>query len=447
MSPTEPEEIDAETKAQAIELGRGAEILPGGTACLSTVFELGQTEKRLEEERQGWNLGTYALAVRLKMAKTAGRPLRVKFGIDPTFTDLHIGHAVVIRKLRRFQEFGHKVVIIIGGFTAQIGDPSGRNATRPALTEEQVAANAETYLNQIGVILDLSKTEIVNNVDWLRPLSLNSILKLAASVTVNQLLAKEAFGDRFEKQMPVSFHELFYPLLQGYDSVAIKSDIEFGGTDQRFNILQGRELQPHYGQEPQLAMLLPLLEGTDGVRKMSKSYGNYIGLKEEPSEMFGKCMRIPDSLILKYFELATSLSGDAIDQIKRNLDLGSNPKDAKLLLAKQIVSQYHDSQIAEHELEKWQKIHSQKELPGVEDMPRHHAKPDTPIFRILVESGLVSGTSEAKRLIKEGAVRYCQKVVTDPNLLPFADANNDHLEETANIIQVGRRKFCLLLPG
>jgi tyrosyl-tRNA synthetase len=413
-------EIDADILEQAKELVRGAEVLPGGVE---------------------------ALAKRLQSARSEGRPLRLKFGMDPTSTDLHIGHAVVIRKLRRFQEFGHKVIILIGGFTAQIGDPSGRNATRPALTEEEVAVNAATYLNQIGVILDLAATEVVNNVDWLRPLSLNSMLKLAGTVTINQLLAKEAFGERLEKQVPVSFHELFYPLLQGYDSVALKADIEFGGTDQRFNILQGRELQPHYGQEPQLAILLPLLEGTDGVRKMSKSYDNYIALKDEPGEMFGKCMRIPDNLILKYFELATTFTGGEVDQIKHKLDSGSNPKDAKLSLAKQIVSQYHDSQIAEQELEKWQKIHCEKQLPDLEDIPRHKAKSDAPIFRILFESGLVSSTSEAKRLIKEGAVRYCQKVVTDPNLLPLASANNDPLDETANIIQVGRRKFCLLLPG
>src|SRR5277367_4580487 len=273
---SKPEEkMDSDILAQAHELIRGSEVLPDGVE---------------------------GLAARLKSASKAGRPLRVKLGIDPTSTDLHLGHAVLFRKLKRFQDYGHQVVLIIGGFTAQIGDPSGRSATRPPLTGEQVAANAKTYLDQIGAILNLSKTELTNNADWLAKLDLTQLLKLASSVTANRLLAKEAFGERLEKQLPVSFHELFYPLLQGYDSVAIKADIELGGTDQRFNILQGRELQPFYGQEAQMAMLLPILEGTDGVRKMSKTYDNYIGLREAPEDMFGKCMRIPDDLIGKYFD-------------------------------------------------------------------------------------------------------------------------------------------------
>ncbi|HEY9714237.1 MAG TPA: tyrosine--tRNA ligase, partial [Chroococcales cyanobacterium] len=262
-------QISPEILEEARELCRGAEVLPDGVS---------------------------GLAERIQTARAAGQKLRVKLGVDPTSTDLHIGHAVVLRKLKRFQDYGHQVVVIIGGFTAQIGDPSGRNSTRPPLTAEDVNVNAKTYLDQIGAILDLSKTEITNNADWLAPLNLKDLLKLASQVTTNQLLAKEAFGERIEKQLPVSFHELFYPLLQGYDSVAIKADIELGGTDQRFNILQGRELQPAYGLKPQMAMLLPLLEGTDGVRKMSKSYDNYIGLKEAPDNMYGKCMSIKDEL-------------------------------------------------------------------------------------------------------------------------------------------------------
>jgi len=412
------EKIIPEIQAEAQELVRGAEVLPEGIS---------------------------GLAHRLQEVRKAGRVLRVKFGIDPTSVDLHLGHAVVVRKLKRFQEFGHQVVLIIGGFTAQIGDPSGRNATRPPLSESEVAANAQTYLNQMGLILDLKKTEVVNNADWLKKLDLNSLIKLASAVTVNQLLAKEAFGERFEKQLPVSFHELFYPILQGYDSIAVRADIELGGTDQRFNNLQGRQLQPLYGQPPQLVMLLPLLEGTDGVKKMSKTYDNYIGLKDVPEEMFGKCMRIPDELIIKYFELATVYGGEQIDQIKRDLDKGGNPKEAKLKLAKQIVSQYHGSEAADLELSRWERVHSQRQMPAKDEIPVHRVKPDMPLFRILVESGLATGTAEAKRLIKEGAVQYCAKVVNDPNWLPIS-GEQDHNQGVDRILQVGRRKFCALVP-
>jgi tyrosyl-tRNA synthetase len=409
--------IDPSILEQAKELGRGAEVLPDGLNGLARL-----------------------------LAKThaAGRVLRVKLGIDPTATDLHLGHAVVIRKLKQFQDFGHQVVLIIGGFTARIGDPSGRNTTRPPLSDAEVAANAKTYLDQMGMLLDLSKTEIVNNADWLAALDLKAMLKLASAVTVNQLLAKEAFGDRLEKQLPVSFHELFYPLLQGYDSVAIKADIELGGTDQRFNILQGRELQPCYGLNPQLAMLLPLLEGTDGVKKMSKSYDNYIALKDPADVMFGKCMRIPDDLIVKYFELATIFSGKEVDQIKLDLEHGRNPKDVKLKLAKQIVSQYCGADAGKHESEQWDRVHSQRQLPDQADIPVHKASADTPLFRILVDSGLASGTSEAKRLIKEGAVQYCSSVVTDPNFLPLS-AQTKSDQEGQNVLQVGRRKFRALV--
>jgi len=415
---SKPEPIDPDILAQAHELVRGAEVLPDGV--------------------QG-------LAARIQSAKKAGKPLRVKLGIDPTSADVHLGHAVLFRKLKRFQDYGHQVVLIIGGFTAQIGDPSGRSATRPPLTGEQVAANAKTYLDQIGSILNLSKTELTNNADWLSKLDLTQMLKLASSVTANRLLAKEAFGERLEKQLPVSFHELFYPLLQGYDSVAIKADIELGGTDQRFNILQGRELQPFYGQDAQMAMLLPILEGTDGIRKMSKTYDNYIGLREAPEDMFGKCMRIPDDLIGKYFDFTTDLSGAEIDRIKDELKGGGNPKDAKLRLAKQVVLQYWGEEAAGQELEKWEKVHSQKQLPDKEEMPSHVVKPGTAIFRVLVESGLAASSSEAKRLVNEGAVRFCEQVVSDPNHVLVAEGTLPNTE--LGPLQVGRRKFRFLISG
>ncbi|MBX9942192.1 MAG: tyrosine--tRNA ligase [Candidatus Obscuribacterales bacterium] len=400
-------EIPEEVMAEAVELCRGAEVLPDGAK---------------------------GLARKIMQAKQAGRPLVAKLGVDPTSTDLHLGHAVVFRKLRRFQDFGHQVILIIGGFTAQIGDPTGRNATRPPLDEKQVQANAQTYLNQMGLILDLNKTKVVNNNDWLAPLTMKEVIKLAASVTANQLLAKEAFGERLDKQQPVAFHELFYPLLQAYDSVAIQADIELGGTDQRFNILQGRELQPKYGQEPQMAMLLPLLEGTDGVKKMSKSYNNYVGLKEDPQEMFGKCMRIPDELILKYFELTTTLAGHEVDKIEaEHLKEGGNPKDAKLKLAKQVVLQYHGAEAAEQALKEWQQVHSQGQLP--DEMPVFKIEEEQALFRVLALAGLVSSNAEGKRLIQEGGVKLNGETVKDPNLVVSLQGAD------TSVVQVGRRKF------
>ncbi|MDX1986029.1 MAG: tyrosine--tRNA ligase [Candidatus Obscuribacter sp.] len=404
-------EIPQDILAEAAELCRGAEVLPDGVNGLA---------------RKIWQ------------ARQEGRKLRAKLGVDPTSTDLHLGHAVVFRKLRRFQDFGHQVVLIIGGFTAQIGDPTGRNSTRPPLNEQEVNANAQTYLNQMGLILDLDKTEVVNNNDWLAPLTMKEVIKLAASVTANQLLAKEAFGERLDKQQPVAFHELFYPLLQAYDSVAIQADVELGGTDQRFNILQGRELQPKYGQTPQMAMLLPLLEGTDGVKKMSKSYGNYIGLKEPAEEIFGKCMRITDELILKYFELTTTLSGDEVDAIERaHLQDGGNPKDAKLKLAEQVVRQYHGAEAAQRALENWQKVHSEGQMP--EDMSVFEVAAEEAVFRLLTMSKLVSSNGEGKRLVQEGGVKLDGETVKDPNQLIKLGAGESH------VLQVGRRKFVKLL--
>jgi tyrosyl-tRNA synthetase len=407
----EKEGISEATLQEAIELCRGAEVLPEGPM---------------------------GLARKIHNAAKSGRKLRAKLGVDPTSTDLHLGHGVVFRMLRRFQDYGHQVVIIIGGFTAQIGDPTGRNTTRPALTLDMVQANAQTYLNQMGVILDMSKTEVVNNNDWLAPLNMNDVIKLAASVTANQLLAKEAFGERLDKQQPVSFHELFYPLLQAYDSVAIKADIELGGTDQRFNILQGRELQPKYGLEPQMAMLLPLLEGTDGVKKMSKSYNNYIGLKEAPSEMFGKSMRIPDELILKYFELTTTLSGAEIDVIEQaHLKEGGNPKDAKLKLAAQIVEQYHGQGAGARELEEWNKVHSEGQAPA--DMPSHTVSGEVALFRVMVESKLIGGTAEAKRLVQDNGVKLDGETAREANMMISLAPGE------SKVLQVGRRKFVRLV--
>lgn len=406
VSETDCKEIPSEIIDEARELCRGSEVLPDGAM---------------------------GLARKIAEVRSRGEVLRVKLGVDPTSTDLHLGHAVVFKKMRRFQEFGHQIVLLIGGFTAQIGDPSGRDKTRVPLTPELVTANAQTYLNQMGLILDMSKTEVVNNADWLASMDLAQMLRLASYATVNQLIAKEAFGQRLEKQLPVALHELFYPLLQGYDSVAIKADVELGGTDQRFNILQGRELQPRYGMSAQVAMLLPLLEGTDGVQKMSKSYGNYIALKDDPSEMFGKCMRIPDALIVKYFELTTTLTGAEIDKLTEELRNGANPKDFKERLGHQVVLQYHGASQADAALAEWKKVHSEKQIP--DDIADYAVSTPTALFRILVDAKLVTSGGEAKRLITEGGVRVNGEQKKEPNLVI------DPAGGSTFVVQVGRRKF------
>lgn len=403
-------EIPADVMQEAQELARGAEILPNGARGLA--------EKIME-------------------VRAEGRVLRAKLGIDPTSSDLHLGHSVVFRKLRRFQEFGHQVVLIIGGFTAQIGDPSGRNATRPQLTREAVEEYAKTYIDQMGAILDISKTEVVNNADWLAPLTFKDLLALASKVTVNQMLQKEAFGSRIENQQPVSMHELFYPIMQGYDSVAIKADVELGGTDQRFNILQGRELQGYYGMGTQVACLLPLLEGTDGVKKMSKSYDNYVGLKEAGKDMFGKVMRIPDNFIIKYYELTSTLAGAEIDEIKKSLEAGANPMEAKRRLAAQIVRQYHGEEEAQKALEDWQTVHSERQIPtDIEEF-----KIDSPIllFKALVETGLATGSGAAKRLVSDGGVKLDGEQAKDPNHEIKLGAGE------SVVLQAGRRRFVKLI--
>ena len=403
--------IPADVLAEARELIRGAEVLPDGLK---------------------------ALAERIHQARKENRPLRVKQGFDPTSTDLHLGHAVGFRKLRQFQDYGHQVVVIIGGFTARIGDPTGRNETRPILTEEQVKANAQTYLDQMGLILDLSKTEVRDNSEWLAPLDLPQVLRLAGTTTVNQLLGKEAFGDRVEKGLPLGLHEVFYPLLQGYDSVAIDSDIELGGTDQRFNILSGRDLQSKYGSKVhQLAMLLPLLEGTDGEKKMSKSYGNYVGLKEPASDMFGKVMRIPDPLILKYYELCTTMTGAEIDEISTQMKNGANPMNFKTDLARRIVLQYHGEDAAVKAVDEWKRVHSEKQAP--DEMPSHTVAEPTALFRLMVNAGVASGTGEAKRLVAEGGVRLDGEQQKDPNAMVEVAPG------ASKVLQVGRRKFVRLV--
>lgn len=382
--------------------------------------------------------GLPALASLLYKASQEDRVLRIKLGVDPTSSDLHLGHTVCLNKLKRFQDYGHQVVLIIGGFTAQIGDPSGRNVTRPALTPEQVAEYARTYIDQVALILDINKTEIVNNASWLSPLTLNEIIKLASTITVNQLLAKEAFGTRLDKQQPLAFHELFYPLLQAYDSVAIRADIEMGGTDQRFNILQGRELQGKLGMRQQLAMLLPLLEGTCGQQKMSKSFDNYIALKHPPQEMFGRCMRLNDELILKFLELTTQLSTSDLEEHKDYLTKGGNPMKLKQVLGYEIVKLYHGESDAKQVLDDWTKVHSLKQAPScINEFTVSH---EISLLKILVQSKLVASSTEAKRLIQMGAVRLNGSCIKDMNYLFTAQSL-----EPESILQIGRRKFLSLV--
>lgn len=386
--------------------------------------------------------GVEGLARKIKEVRSQGRVLRVKLGFDPTSPHLHLGHAVVLFKLRRFQEMGHQVVLIIGGFTAQIGDPSGRTKTRPALTEKEVAANADTYLAQVGAILDASKVEIVNNSDWLAGMTFPEVLKLASKVTANQLLAKEGFGERLAKQQPLALHELFYPVLQGFDSVSVKADVEIGGTDQLFNLLMGRQLQAIHGMETQVALTMPLLEGTDGVRKMSKSFGNAIGLDDSPEDMFGRTMRLADELIVKFFELATTLPAAEIDEVRRQLPpIGNgNPKDAKEKLAHRLVLQFHGEAAADAALAGWKRVHSERLAP--ETMPSHVVSAPIALTKVLVNTGLAASGNQARKLIEGGAVRLDGLKVTEVRLELSVP------EASGRVLSVGRRddKFVRLVP-
>lgn len=367
-----------------------------------------------------------------------GKPLRVKLGLDPSAPDIHIGHTVVLHKLRQFQECGHEVHLIIGDFTGRIGDPTGKSETRKPLTEEEVKRNAETYTKQIFKILDADKTKVHFNSTWLSPLKFAEVVELAAKITVARMLERDDFEKRYKSGQPISLHEFFYPLMQGYDSVALKSDIELGGTDQKFNLLMGRLLQKEYGLSTQVAIMMPLIEGLDGVNKMSKSLGNYIGIDEPPNEIYGKAMSIPDELMLKYYELATDISGEELEALKRGLTDGSiHPRDAKMRLARTFVRMYHGEKEAEQAEEHFRTVFQQRAMP--EDIP------EQPLDRSLVEDGkiriipllvalgLQSSNGEARRSITQGAVRVNGERVSDIQaVLEIQDGD---------IVQVGKRKF------
>jgi tyrosyl-tRNA synthetase len=370
------------------------------------------------------------LAAKLK----EGRPLIVKAGFDPTAPDLHIGHTVLINKMRQFQEFGHEVVFLIGDFTGMIGDPSGKNATRPPLSPEEIRENAETYEAQIYKILDREKTRIEFNSTWMGNMDAAGLVKLASHHTVARMLERDDFRKRYEGGQPISIHEFLYPIVQGYDSVALKADIELGGTDQKFNLLVGRQLQQDYGQEPQVVMTTPLLEGLDGVQKMSKSLGNYVGITEPPGEMFGKLMSISDDLMWRYFEVLSFRSLDDIEGLRARVQDGMNPRDAKFELAMEIVARFHDDAAADAAKQEFISRFREGAMP--EDMPELTLESDggtLGIAHLLKGAGLVSSTSEAFRMIKQGAVRIDGERVEDRALTIDAGSTN--------VYQVGRRRF------
>ena len=370
------------------------------------------------------------LAAKLKK----DRPLIVKAGFDPTAPDLHIGHTVLVNKMRQFQEFGHDVVFLIGDFTGMIGDPSGKNATRPPLSAAEIEQNAKTYETQIYKILDQDKTRIEFNSTWMGDMDAAGLVKLASHHTVARMLERDDFKKRYEGEQPISIHEFLYPIVQGYDSVALKADVELGGTDQKFNLLVGRQLQQDYGQEPQLVMTTPLLEGLDGVQKMSKSLGNYIGITDAPGEMFGKLMSISDDLMWRYFEVLSFRSLDDIAGLKKAVDDGMNPRDAKFELGVEIVARFHDDHAAESAKQEFIARFREGAMP--EDMPELTLEAQDGglgIAHLLKGAGLVSSTSEAFRMIKQGAVRIDGERVEDRALTIDAGSTN--------VYQVGRRRF------
>ena len=373
-----------------------------------------------------------------------GKPLNIKLGVDPTAPDIHIGHAVPLRKLRQFQDLGHQVTLIIGDGTALIGDPSGRNSTRPQLTPEQVKHNAQTYVDQAFKVLDPEKTTLVYNSEWLLQLKLEDLLALTGKFTVARILERDDFHNRYTGNQPIAVHEFLYPIMQAYDSVVIKADVELGGSDQLFNLLAGRELMEKMGMEPQVCLTLPLLEGTDGVQKMSKSYGNYIGVTDEPADMFGKAMSIPDALMIKYFRLASTLPVDEIDRIEQGLANDElHPNKVKRQLARNIVAAYHGDQAAQAAEEQFDLVFKQHEIP--DDIPEYAADL-TPndegkvyLAKLLADAGLAQSAGEARRLIDGGGVKVNGEAV------PAKAYNVDPAMLSGSTIQVGKRKFVKLV--
>lgn len=373
-----------------------------------------------------------------------GKPLNIKLGVDPTAPDIHLGHAVPLRKLRQFQDLGHQVTLIIGDGTALIGDPSGRNSTRPQLTREQIKENAQTYVDQAFKVLDPEKTTLRYNSEWILSLGMEDLLKIASNFTVARILERDDFHNRYTSELPISLHEFLYPIMQAYDSAVIKADVELGGTDQLFNLLAGRELMEKMGMEPQVCLTLPLLEGTDGVKKMSKSYGNYIGLTDAPNDMFGKVMSIPDELMVKYYRLASTVPVDQIDAIEKGLAADEiHPNRCKRDLAQNIVAAYYDEEAAKEAEAAFDRQFKQHEVP--EDIPEFAADL-TPneegtvyLAKLIADSGLTKSTGDARRMIDQGGVKINGEAVA-------AKAYNVAPESLSGaVIQVGKRKFVRLV--
>jgi tyrosyl-tRNA synthetase len=367
---------------------------------------------------------------KLARSESTGQPLRIKLGLDPTAPDLHLGHTVVLNKMRQLQDLGHTVIFLIGDFTAMIGDPSGRNVTRPPLTREQIELNAKTYFEQASLVLDAARTEIRYNSEWCDPLGARGMIQLASRYTLARMLERDDFTKRYKGGIPISVHELLYPLMQGYDSVALKSDLELGGTDQKFNLLVGRELQKEYGQEPQCILTMPLLEGLDGVEKMSKSKNNYVGITDAPPEMFGKLMSISDTLMWRYFELLSSLSLDQIAAMKTECEAGRNPRDVKVQLAGEMVARFHGTPAAHAAREGFDARFSRGALPEDLEQVSVSGAP-IGIAQLLREAGLVASGSEALRNVEQGGVRIDGEKVSDKGLKITAGTY---------VIQVGKRR-------
>ena len=373
------------------------------------------------------------LLQKLESSRRSGTPLNIKLGCDPSRPDLHIGHAVVLRKLRQFQDLGHQAILVIGDFTAMIGDPSGRNKTRPQLSLQEAKSNAKSYVEQSKVILDIKKLKIVYNSDWLNEMNFSDVIKLASKYTVARMLERDDFTNRYKSEIPISIHEFLYPLAQGMDSVELQADVEIGGTDQKFNLLVGRDLQREYNQAPQAILTLPLLEGTDGVEKMSKSYGNDISLQDQPDEMYGKTLSLPDELISKYFSLAIGVSDKRIDEIESQLKDGQeNPRDLKRELARELVSLYHSKQQAQEAEKNFDKIFIQKEIP--DEIEEYNVTEEKQLLDILVEIGLIKSKGEGRRLVKQNAIKINGIVCTD-ELQHFKPGDEE------NIVKVGKRRF------
>ncbi|MBC8284775.1 MAG: tyrosine--tRNA ligase [Nitrospinae bacterium] len=369
-----------------------------------------------------------------------GQPLRIKAGFDPTAPDLHLGHTVLLHKMKQFQDLGHEVIFLIGDFTGMIGDPTGRSETRKNLTPEEVKENAKTYLEQVYKILDSEKTTIAYNSDWMGKFTSVNMIELAAHYTVARMLERDDFQKRLAKNLPVSIHELMYPLIQGYDSVALKSDVELGGTDQKFNLLVGRDLQRAYGQKPQIVLTMPLLEGTDGVQKMSKSLGNSIGVFDPPNEMFGKIMSISDELMWRYYELLSQVSTEELSSMQALANSGAlNPKIAKMNLAKEMVARYHSSDLAEAALSEFENVFKKKNIP--EDIPviSGWGSETRSICNILKDNKLTDSTSAARRLIQQGSVTVNSEKV--------ADVNQEFSGDQEYLIKVGKKRFLKITPG